>query len=675
MDDSVKKLKGVSDAREKALGNLGVFTLRDFLEFYPRAYEDRSNVVPIEALVPDTEVTVRGRVLSVGPTRTVRRNLTVTQVLIQDKTASLCVVFYNQNYIKRALVPGRDYCFFGKITRGYRALELCNPVFADLFREGGDFERPQPVYPLTKGLSQNVLRRLMKTLLGETAVFPETLPQPVLQKFNLLSFDSAVRTVHFPSTMSAVPAARRRLVFEEFVTLVLMLRHIKQDCAEAQRGIPFQSSPRAERFLQSLPFALSESQEKVWREIRADMESPKVMNRLVMGDVGSGKTVIALLAMLEAVDSGYQAVFMVPTEILAEQHFVTMQRFFAPLGISCAMLTGSLSAAEKRRVTEGLADGSVSCVVGTHALIQKHVKIQNPGIVITDEQHRFGVRQRQALSAAGENCDILVMTATPIPRTLALILYGDLDISTIDRLPAGRLPIRTYAVDESYRERVYTWARRLAEAGQQVYIVHPLIEENAESDLASAEENFRRATARYFNGISTALVHGKMRAAERDAVMRGFVNGEISVLFSTTVIEVGVDVPNATLMIIENAERFGLAQLHQLRGRVGRGRLQSHCVLFAHGKGETVKERMNIMTASSDGFRIAEKDLELRGPGELFGTVQHGIPKFKLANLYEDTAVLQEAIAAAEWIAGSDDAELRNYRQKILAKIPEKLNL
>lgn len=678
-DKPVTCIKGVSEAREKLLANLGVYTLGDLCKLYPRTYEDRSHVSEIGWLMPDTEVSLVARVASISPVQRIRKNLNITKVLISDDTGTLSLVYYNQPYIKQSLSVGDEYCFYGKVTRGYRALEMCNPSFAPVSQKES-FQRLLPIYPLTKGLSQNVLRKLVSQALVLAGVTnrseADDMPAALREKYALMPFGPAVNTVHFPTDMTLLEQARRRLVFQELLDMALMLSSIKASTKDQNsHGIVMGKTPLIDKLISALPFRLSEAQEKVWAEIQQDMESGHIMNRLVMGDVGSGKTIIAVLSMVKAISAGYQAAFMAPTEILAEQHYENIRKFMEPLGITVGLLTGSLTASAKKKTLEDLKSGKISCIIGTHALIQKGVEFYRPGLVITDEQHRFGVRQRSVLSSYGKNCHVLVMTATPIPRTLALILYGDLDISTITALPAGRLPIRTYGVDESYRERVYTWARKLALAGQQIYIVHPLIEENEELDLSSAEKNFREASLKYFTDIPTALVHGKMKARDKDATMKAFAAGKISVLFSTTVIEVGVDVANATLMIVENAERFGLAQLHQLRGRVGRGKLQSHCVLFNQGYGDLTKQRIEIMVKSNDGFEIAQKDLDLRGPGEFFGTAQHGIPTFKIANLYEDTAILQEALSAVQWIRESREPQIKAYGEKVVAELESKLSL
>ena len=661
---SVTKVKGVSDVRAKALSKLGIFTAEDMLELYPRGYEDRTNIVSVASLAPEITATVKVRVVSIAPVIRPRKNLSILKVLVQDETGALTLVFYNQPYVRNQLKQGHEYFVYGTVQAGYRGLEMAVPVFAEA-DESENFAGIIPVYPLTAGISQNIMRKLMKAALALCLPsVKENLPRLITEKYNLLDLKTATLNVHFPSDKSMAEQSRRSLVFRELLRLSLLLEGMKKERnKERNAGIEFKKTPLTDKLLESLPFELSDAQKKVWAEIEADMESSRVMNRLVMGDVGSGKTIVAVLSMVKAIASGYQAAYMAPTEILAEQHYNNISKLLEPLGIRVALLTGSLKPAGKSDVLTRLASGEIQCIIGTHALIQDGVEYNNLGLVITDEQHRFGVRQRSKLAEGGKNCDCLVMTATPIPRTLALILYGDLDISTITSLPHGRLPVKTYGVDESFRDRVYTWAAKLARAGQQIYIVHPLIEDSDEggetANLLSVERNYVEATKKYFDGITTDIIHGKMKPSDKEEVMRDFAAGKISVLFATTVIEVGVDVANATVMIVENAERFGLAQLHQLRGRVGRGTQQSHCVLFNQGHGDVAKERIDIMVKSTDGFEISQKDLDLRGPGEFFGTMQHGLPAFKIANLYEDTAILQEALDASKTILSSDDEECK----------------
>ncbi len=661
----ITKIKGISEARAKVLSKLGVETAGDMLQLYPRSYEDRTKVLPVAALAPDVTATIKVKVINIAPIARIRRNLSIAKILVQDETGTVTLTFYNQIYVRSQFKPGHEYYVYGTATPGYRGLEIPSPAFAEAGTE--DFTGMIPIYPLTAGISQNIMRKLMKETIRTCAdEINDNLPESVRKQFNIMNLKDAVLNVHFPEDPGKSGQARRSLVFRELLKLSVLLETMKKDrCSEQSAGISFAKTDLTDRLIEALPFELSDGQKKVWSEIQADMESNHIMNRLVMGDVGSGKTIVAVLSMVKAIASGYQTAYMAPTEILAEQHYNNISKLLAPLGIRVGLLTGSLKQSEKADMLSRLSSGDIQCIIGTHALIQDGVSYKNLGLVITDEQHRFGVRQRGKLASGGKNCDVLVMTATPIPRTLALILYGDLDISTINSLPRGRLPIKTYAVDESFRDRVYTRAAKLVKEGQQAYIVHPLIEDSDKAtdtaQLLSVERNFVEASRKYFKDISVGIIHGKMKPAEKEEVMRDFASGKISVLFATTVIEVGVDVANATLMIVENAERFGLAQLHQLRGRVGRGKLQSHCVLFNQGQGEVAKERMDIMVKSTDGFEISQKDLDLRGPGEFFGTMQHGLPAFKIANLYEDTAILQEALSASKNMLSSDDSMCRKY--------------
>jgi len=670
-DSDITLLKGVSTVRAAALNSLGIYTVGNLIELYPRRYENRFVVKNIIDLIPEDEVTIRAVVVSSPSFRLIRSNLSVTTVKVADETGKLDLIFYNQKYVAANLKKNTKYCFYGKISRGAKSFNMISPSFVS-FDKRLDFERLLPVYPLTKGITHGMLRSLIKNSLVCMDNFTENLPSSIVSKYALCSREYAIKNIHFPESFEKTLVARRRLVFEEFLSIQVMLSHIRDEYTKNSKGISFPPCDDVDILISQLPFELSSAQKKVWEEINLDMESSRVMNRLVLGDVGSGKTIIAVLAMLKAIRGGYQAIFMAPTEILAEQHFNNISRFFEPFNINVALLTGSCSASKKRKLLIDIESGVVACVIGTHALISHNVVYKNPGIVITDEQHRFGVRQREKLSSQGANCDILVMTATPIPRTLALVLYNDLDISIIDILPKGRLPIQTFVVEENMRKRIYDWAVKLINEGRQVYIVHPLIEDNESLDLLSAEQNYKSLSETVFKDVTVALIHGKMSSKDKDSIMHRFSDGEIKVLFSTTVIEVGVDVPNACLMIIENAERFGLAGLHQLRGRVGRSSLQSYCVLFSHGNNELVKQRMNIMKSSNDGFLISEKDLELRGPGDFFGTVQHGLPQFKIANLYEDTAILKEAQAAVSDLT-SPDCDL--YVNKVIKAIPNTLNL
>ena len=671
-------LKGVKSKRAAMLEALGVRTLEDLALLLPRGYEDRTKTARIAELTPDLEVTITARIMRMD-FRQIRRNFSVMNLRVSDGTGELTITFYNPKYIKNRFEKGAVMRFFGKIVKGYYGFEMTNPVFEVASQENTDtqFTGILPIYPLAQDLTQNFLRKTVTEALALLPPFQENLPDAILQKYNLMDRDTAIRTLHAPDDLEKALQARRRLAFEELFTVQLMLMLMRGNYNKDGLGIYFTGQDQTQALIASLPFRLTPAQENVWHEIQQDMESSNPMNRLVLGDVGSGKTVLALLAMTKAMGNGYQAAFMAPTEILAEQHYRKIQPMLSALGYRTVLLTGALGAQKRRDVLEEIRTGVAHCIIGTHALIQKDVVFAKPGIMITDEQHRFGVRQRALLAEQATTPDILVMTATPIPRTLALILYGDMDISRIETLPEGRKPIRTFVENDTRRDRVYAWAKKLIEEGRQVYIVHPLVEESDNmdmEDLLSATENYEKLSRSVFKDIPCGLVHGRMASKEKDDVMARFVAGEIKILFATTVIEVGVDVPNATLMIIENAERFGLAQLHQLRGRVGRGAHQSYCVLFTKATGEVAASRMQIMKESTDGFLIAEKDLELRGPGDFFGTQQHGLPQFRVANLYEDMAILREAQEAAQGVIRAS-SEYRDFLENIRKMIPQTIAL
>jgi len=676
LNQSILTMKNVGTARAESLGNLGVNTIEDLLELYPREYEDRTITKKICELKIGDKVTINASIKGNFNIKYTRTKLTLTTVEIDDGSGTLSLVFYNQNYIRNQLNSGKMYSFFGEVVRGHLGLEMHNAAFEVYQKAESMFKGILPVYPLTKKISQNILRNMVHEILKNVPQIPDLLPLQIIEKYALCSRDFAIRNIHFPIVNKNLEISRYRLVFDELLSLQLALYQTKKNYTLNGEGIKFEQSDNVKMLFKNLPFKLTQSQIKVWHEIESDMESYKIMNRLVQGDVGSGKTIIAILAMVKAISSGYQTAYMAPTEILAHQHLVTVNEMLKPIGLAASLLVGSISAKEKKQVLEGLKDGSITCVIGTHALIQKTVAFKNIGLVITDEQHRFGVRQRAALSAHGTNPDILVMTATPIPRTLALILYGDLDISIIDTLPVGRKMIKTYMVDETTRTRINDWIIKLVNEGRQIYIVHPSIEDGEIENITSATTNYENLSSSVFQNITTGLIHGKMKSDQKDIVMKSFIEGDIKILFSTTVIEVGVNVPNAALMVVENAERFGLAQLHQLRGRVGRGEYQSFCVLYNQSKSEVSAERMEIMTSTCDGFIISEKDLEIRGPGEFFGTRQHGLPILKIANLYQDIEILKLAQEAALIIKNeTDDSIYQNYIDYIKSKLVMSFNV
>ena len=649
LNDSVTEIKGIGAKKAQTLNNLGIFTVNDLIELFPRDYEDRSQVKDIADLTENEENTFFALVSAV-PENVHIRKMTVTKVKLSDSTGSVNAVWYNQPFIKNALKKDEEYIFTGVYKKsGYRR-EISSPEFE---KAGTDKEilgggRIVPVYPLTSGISQKVLRSLIKTTLDAVKTqLPEFLPLEMRKKYMLCERNFAISNIHFPENDESFFIARKRLVFEELFVLQTAL-FILNGAAKRNDGIVFKTKGISEESEKAFGFGFTKAQKKVIAEICADVSKGIPMNRLIQGDVGSGKTAVAMTAALMAVKNGYQAALMAPTEVLASQHYESFKEFFDKFGIKVCLLKGSLKKKEKEAVKELISTGEADVIVGTHAIIQEDVEFKKLGLVITDEQHRFGVKQRNVLSEKGINAHVMVMTATPIPRTLALILYGDLDVSVIDELPPGRQHIDTFAVNSSYHQRAYSFIRKEVENGRQAYMVCPMIEENDAIEAKSVMQMIDEVSQTDFKGLSVAVLHGKMKADEKERIMKDFAENKIQILISTTVIEVGINVPNATIMLIENAERFGLSQLHQLRGRVGRGKYQSYCILVTDSKSEVTKERMKVMKKTNDGFEISETDLKLRGPGEFFGTRQHGVPQLKIANLYKDADILSQAQAAAK---------------------------
>ena len=626
--------------------------MEDLLTHYPREYKDRSEILKIADLPMDEPSTFLAQVKEEGQNSRHGR-LVYTRMKVYDETGSVGVLWYNQPYMKNSLKIGEWYLFSGKLQKKYGRTEILSP---EIERIGENFAggRIIPVYPASEGISQKMLRNLIEDALSQmSGGMREELPLWLRKEYKLAERNFAIENIHFPKTEQGFYDARRRLVFEELFILQTALFQLKNTLEDSGEGIVLKKKKALQEGEEMLPFALTGAQKRVLQEIEKDMTSGKIMNRLVQGDVGSGKTAVAIITSYWAIQNGWQAAIMAPTEVLANQHFESFQKIFEPAGIEVVLLTGSLKAKEKREALAQVANGEAQMIVGTHAVIQKGVEYHKLGIAITDEQHRFGVRQRSTLAEKGENVHTLVMTATPIPRTLALILYGDLDISIIDELPPGRQKIDTSAVDSRYHQRIYTFIQKHVKEGRQAYVICPMIEENEKLEVQNVLD-YTEELIQELPECRVACVHGKMKAKEKQEIMDRFAAREIDVLVSTTVIEVGINVPNATIMLIENAERFGLAQLHQLRGRVGRGAEKSYCILVSDTKTKVAKERMKTMTESEDGFVISEKDLKLRGPGEFFGIRQHGLPELKIADLYKDMAILKEAQSAAAELLRKD---------------------
>ena len=676
LNKEIQFVKGIGPKRAEKLHKLNIFTLKDLIYYFPRQYEDRSKVKKINQLENEEKVTIKGvitRMESYSP----KKGMNIIRMDMRDDTGYIKLSFFNQEYIKRAFKSGDSIVVFGKVKIENNFKEFV-PIEIEHYSSKPQSNcKIEPVYPLTYGLSNKELQGIIRSVLTkEEFKVKEYLPTYILEKYKLCGIDFAVRNIHSPSNKEALKIALYRLVFEEFLILQLGLFYFKSGVNESS-GIEFKENEKLNDIIESLPFKLTKAQNRALSEITQDMTSSKVMNRLVQGDVGSGKTVVALLALASAVLNGYQGALMAPTEILASQHYDSFKEILERFNIKSELLVGSLTKKQKEKVLEKVKNQEVNILIGTHALIEDKVEFKNLGIVITDEQHRFGVRQRGRLSNKGDSPDILVMTATPIPRTLALILYGDLDISIIDELPPGRQPIETIAIEHKRRNEAYeNLVRSEVQKGRQVYVVCPLVEESEKIEATAASELVEELKREFFSDLRVGLLHGKMRPAEKDAIMDDFKNKKLDILVSTTVIEVGVNVPNATLMIIENAERFGLAQLHQLRGRVGRGNHKSYCILIYNSKTEVCKERMAIMEETTDGFKISQKDLEIRGPGEFFGTRQHGLPELKVANIFKHIKILKQAQLEARYIIGQDRRlqlkENQKIKEEILYKFSER---
>jgi len=670
LDQEIRYLKGIGPKRASDLEKLGVRTLEDLLYLIPRRYEDKREIRPLSDLVFGDFNLVKAKVLNIDEI-TARGNLKILKAPLSDGSRRKAyAVWFNKEYIRKLISIGKEYLFYGKVINKYGEIQIQDPEFEPLedINELGA-GKILPVYPLAGSLTQKVLRSAVSLALEVLAPeLSDYVPDEILRRNSFLDLHTALREIHFPSSSDSILKARDRLAFDELFLLQLFLALRVKDRRSDVAPILRIKGDLLKEFWQRLPFSLTNAQKRAWMEISKDLSSGKPMNRLLQGDVGSGKTVIAVAAMLLAVENGYQAALMAPTEVLAEQHFWVLDQYLTPLGVRIGLLTGSLKDRTKKRILDDLSSGEIKVVVGTHALIQEGVAFKDLALVVIDEQHRFGVAQRAALLRKGDSPHVLVMTATPIPRTLSLTIYGDLDISVIDEMPPGRKPVMTYWVTSKKRDRVYEFVRSRVVQGEQAYVICPLIEESDALEAEAAIRLYEELKSTLLREERLGLIHGRMRMEEKELVMRAFKNGNIQVLVATPVIEVGIDVPNATVMVIESADRFGLSQLHQLRGRVGRGEKQSYCVLVADPKTEEARKRLSIIVSTTDGFKIAEEDLKMRGPGELCGVRQHGVTDFKVADVLRDYKLLTIARNEAFSLIERDPDLKSNPLLKLLVK-------
>ena len=667
LTDPITILKGVGPTKAKQFAALGVYTLADLICHFPRGYEDRTKLVTIDKLEVDVPACFKAMVMNTPRTAHIRKGLDITRVQVADQTARLNLTFFNQKYATEQLQYGKEYIFYGAVSGDFIGYNMTSPVFEALDSQPVTTRRILPKYPLTAGLSNAAVLKAVRQALSICDVPQEILPASVRLQYGILPAERAYYAIHEPASMEEAEMAKKRLIFEEFFVFSAGLSLMR--ASRALKKTPSYQNLDLSPFYSALPFTLTGAQQRAVEEILGDFRKGAPMNRLVQGDVGSGKTMVAAAAAYLAVKNGKQAAMMAPTEILAEQHYAGLSRLLEPMGISTCLLTGSLTPKRKKEIRQAIETGQIDFVIGTHALVSDATVFSDLGLVITDEQHRFGVAQRSKLSAKGEDPHLLVMSATPIPRTLALLMYGDLEVSILDELPPGREPVDTFLVNESYRARINAFIRKHVAEGHQCFVVCPAVEENGELDIKSAEVWAETLQKTVFPDLRIALLHGQMKGADKENVMAAFARGEADVLVATTVIEVGVDVPNATLMVIEAADRCGLSQLHQLRGRVGRGKAKSYCILTSHNKNPDTLRRLKALCQTNDGFKIAEEDLQMRGPGDFFGSRQSGLPVFRVASLSCDLQTLKQAQqASSDWIdteGTADTPEGRALRERI----------
>lgn len=667
--DDIKYIKGVGETRAEGFRLLGVSTVGELLRFYPRAYEDWSKIVPISQCIVGENVCIKGTVMFPVKNERVRGGMLVAKATVTDGDDVIAVTFFNNKYIEKMLKSGEEYLFYGKFTLGkFAAREMVSPMFIKAEKS----VEIRPIYPQNKTITTKIVQSAVQNALNKIDEIPDYLPDYIIKKFNLVSLDTALRNIHFPKDDTDLQNARNRLIFDELFILQLSLLSLKKDNSTVKTG-NIVAKDFSDEFFSVLPFTPTNAQKRAVKEAVSDMQSGKQMNRLLQGDVGSGKTAVAAAIVYNVAKSGMQSALMAPTEVLATQHFETFEKLFRGSGIRCELLTGSTKAKEKKEIKNRLQNGEIDLIIGTHALIQDDVVFKQLGLVITDEQHRFGVKQRTGLCAKGDNPHVYVMSATPIPRTLGLIMFGDLNVSILDELPPGRQKIETYSVNSGKRGGMFDYIRKHLDAGYQAYIVCPLVEESEMMQgVLSAEEYYKKAQLP-FKDYKLDLLHGQMSPKKKDEIMLKFKSGETQLLISTVVIEVGVDVPNAVIMVIENAERFGLSQLHQLRGRVGRGQAKSTCILVTDATSDETMARMKIMCETTDGFKIADEDLKLRGPGDFFGTRQHGLPKLRIADILTDTKILMETQELAKEIMAIDKDFKMSDHQKIGRQVMKKV--